>query len=156
MGIERNTNGGDQFQEMRGLPTRGEIVVPKKLYHGSRYKMEALEPRQAASRVEVPAGELLDAIYFTPDKEIALAMAARPNGRTELDGAARTISFDRPEGFQPDMPIYVYEVDTAFIPDLNIKRIDESQFAVVGLDAVTPNSVEEYTAKDVFKYFKQK
>ena len=75
-----------------------------KLYHGSKYKLDRLESRQAGKGdVEVPENELLDGIYLTPDYGFAVAMAARPeNSVTTIDNNEHKITFEKPELFKPE------------------------------------------------------
>ncbi len=99
-----------------------------KLYHGSKYKLDKLESRQASSVADVPEKELLDAIYLTPDYAFAIAVAARPEGATNIDNEAKTIEFERPDKFDPRSEIYIYVFDSDKIFAKNLVRVDERQF----------------------------
>lgn len=123
-----------------------------KLYHASKYKFDVIERRQATmvEGNEVPAGELQNKIYFTPDLGFAIAMAAGPDGMTSLrDGA---ISFEHYDQFDAERPVYVYEVDSESIAPELLERVDDEQFAV-DMDEVVPSEMKEYKAGEVFKYY---
>lgn len=51
------------------------------------------------------------------------------------------------------MPIYIYLVDPARIPDGMKVWIDEWQVAVT-MDEIKPDKVEIYKSSEVFKYFR--
>lgn len=126
------------------------------LYHGSPHKIDRLEKRRAgaAGNVEVPEGELLDAIYFTPDYGFAVACAARPEGVTQIDGEEKTIKFEHPGSFDPEQEIFIYRVDSEKIPAENLEQVDDHQYAVVGLEKITPEFVEHKKAGEVLNYYK--
>lgn len=137
-----------------------ERLVPQTLYHGSKYKFSELKSHQAEFRgeEEVPEGELLDAIYLTPDYYSALAIAASPEGvaRIEEKDGERTIQFEHPELFDPEQEIYIYSVNSDNIPQEYLRKIDDNQYAIVGLDSISTDSCEVKRAGEVFKYYKQK
>lgn len=131
------------------------------LYHGSKENVEKLEKRQASSPyTEVPEDEKQKAIYWTPDYEYSIAMAARPKGVTLINNEEKTIEFEKPEGFNPETDIYIYAVDSEDIPKEFLKEvrdnngeIDKLQFSVL-LDEIKPKSKEKMKAREVMKYFK--
>ena len=125
-----------------------------KLYHGSKYKLEKLKSRQASSVVVVPEKELLDAIYLTPDYGFAIACAARPDGVSNIDGKEKTIEFENPENFDPLREIYIYTVDSDKITAENLIKVDDGQYAVIGLEELEYDSVELKTANEVQKYYR--
>ncbi|MFH0806671.1 MAG: hypothetical protein V1885_03045 [Candidatus Brennerbacteria bacterium] len=126
------------------------------LYHGSKHRLEDIEARQAqtAGDIEVPEGELLNAIYLTPDYGFAVACAVRPSGKTEIDREEKTIEFEHPELFDPESSIYIHKFDSSKIPAEHLKQIDDHQFAVEGLTELKPDSVEELKARGVERFFK--
>lgn len=125
------------------------------LYHGSRHRIDRLEARQAqaADGLTVPEGELLKAIYFTPDRGFAIAMGARPDGRTDINDEGHKISFENPDLFDPEQEIFLYSIDTESLPGGRIEQIDERQYAVLGVESITPTEIEELQAKEVEKYY---
>lgn len=137
-----------------------EKLVPQILYHGSKVKLSELKSHQAESRAEelVPEGELLNAIYLTPDYITALAMAARPEGVTSMEekDGERTIQFEHPELFSPEQEIYIYSVNTDSIPQGHLRKIDDNQYAIVESQGIPMDSYEIRKAGDVFQYYKQK
>ena len=125
-----------------------------KLYHASKHKFDVIKRQQAThadpEAFDVPASELQNKIYFTPDLGFAIAMAAGPEGMTSLvDGS---ISFENAEDFDAQRPVYVYEVDSETIAPELIGKVDDEQVAV-DLDEITPDAVHEFVANDVFKYY---
>lgn len=125
------------------------------LYHGSRHRINKLEARQAqaANGITVPEGELLKAIYLTPDRGFAIAMAARPDGQTEIDDANHKIHFDHPELFNPEQKVFLYTVETDTVPGGKIEKIDERQYAILGVSEITPTVVEELRAGGIEHYY---
>jgi|GEM_PF-814239 len=125
-----------------------------KLYHGSRKKLDKLVPQQAgaAEGLNVPDGELLDAIYLTPDLGFAIACAVRPEGVTHIN-TDQTIEFENSELFNPEEEIYIYEIDSEKIPKENIREVDDQQIAVVDIDELIPEATQELKAADVEKYY---
>lgn len=124
-----------------------------KLYHASKHKFEKIERRQAtaAGGVEVPASELQDKIYLTPDIGFAIAMAAGPEGMTSLvDGE---ISFENYEQFDESRPVYVYVVDSENLPSELLEKVDDEQLAL-DMDKIDYDEVKEFKTGDVFKYYK--
>lgn len=122
------------------------------LYHASRSKFDSIKRSQAsqAPGMVVPAGELQNKIYLTPNLGFALAMAAGPSGITSIhDGA---ISFERADEFNPEDTIYVYECDSAVFPQDKLEYIDADQWAL-DQDEVVPTRITEYKAGDVFNYY---
>jgi hypothetical protein len=124
-----------------------------KLYHGSKdAHLQVIEKRQAEAGedVEVPADELLEAIYLTPDYGYALAMAARPDGLTNINTTDKTISFKNPEAFDPETEVYVYQVD---VPEDETREIDELQTVIEGKDGIAPVEMFSHRAGDVEQYY---
>ena len=101
----------------------------------------------------MPDGELLNAIYLTPDFGSAVAIAAKTGGLTVIDDEKHTIVFERPEDFDPDREIYIYEIDASQIPKENIKYVDERQVAVTEMEKITPLNVQELKAREILKYY---
>ena len=128
------------------------------LYHGSSQKLEVLRSHQAEAGegVSVPEGELLDAIYLTPNREFAIAMAVKLEGVTNIADESKTIEFEHPELYDPEKEIYLYLIDSDSIPKENIREIDERQFAVVDIPEIKPESVEVMKAGEVEKYYELK
>ena len=127
------------------------------LYHGSKKRLEYLESRQASGEPEegkVHPDELLQGIYLTPDYGFAVAMAARPDGATEIDDEAREITFEKPESFDPESDIFIYSFDPARIPAENLKHIDKWQSVVTGIHELRPDSTEQTKARKVLDYYK--
>lgn len=125
-----------------------------KLYHASKHQFDVLIRKQAshpeAEAFSVPEGELQNKIYLTPSLGFAIAMAAGPDGVTSLvDGK---ISFENQQAFDPELAVYVYEVDSKNISPELLEEIDEEQYAV-DMDELIPEHVENYIAEDVFKYY---
>ena len=126
------------------------------LYHGSsKPETPTLKKNQASTdgKVPVPEGELLDAVYLTPNLEFAIAVAAMPEGGADIDDEKRTIEFEKPELFDPKREIFVYEIDTNKIPEENLRQIDEKQYAVVGIDEIKPDNVRRFKGEEVLKYY---
>ncbi len=125
------------------------------LYHGSKQKFEKLERRQASSPyVDVPEGEKLEAIYLTSDYGFAVAHAARPDGVTRIDNENKTIEFEHPEKFDPQIDIYIYTIDGDKIPPEHLKKENELQYAVTELSELEPSFVENKKAEEILKYYK--
>jgi hypothetical protein len=124
-------------------------------YHGSKRKLDVLVPQQAEAGegLMVPEGELLKAIYLTPNREYAIAMAARPDGVTHIDTEQNRITFDQPEAFNPEQEIFIYEVDLDGIAPEHIRRVDDLQTAVVDIPEITPSGVQELKAGEVEQYY---
>ncbi len=124
-------------------------------YHGSKFRFNEIQNKQAQVKegLIVPEDELLNAIYLTPDYGFAVVMAARPEGLTVIDEQERLVTFGSPEKFNPESKIYIYVVDISSIPEKNVKKVDEYQIAIVGLDFVKPENVIELTAREIFKYY---
>ncbi len=131
-----------------------------KVYHGSTVPPEQLEggligARQATT-IEgsgVPETELRNAIYTTPDLGYAIAMAARPEGRTEIDDLDRKITFDNPERFDPEKEIYIYELETDGLPEGSIENVDERQIALNLREGIKPVGLQRLHAKEVMSYY---
>jgi len=138
---------GDSFEERE---------KPKAYYHGSKYPLgegEEIERRKATAPEGRPAEEDMDVIYLTPDFEVALAMAARPEGITEIDHNAKTIHFENPDSFDPNKEVYVYEIDSSIVPEDKITEIDLRQISV-DVDEIKPEKVMKVKAGDLKKYYK--
>jgi hypothetical protein len=123
------------------------------LYHGSKQLLTELKPQQAASKDPgaVPADELLHAIYFTPEFKFTLAMGARPEGVTNIDNDK--ITFENPELFDTNEEIYVYEITSSEIPAANLKKVDNRQYAVIGLENLKGLAYKVYRAGELLKYY---
>ncbi len=129
-----------------------------KLYHGSKNNFASIRKSQAgkADNIEVPENELLNAIYLTPDYGFALACAARPNGVTDIDGETKSITFENPELFDSEMEVFVYEVDVENIPKDKIIKVDDGQYAIVGIDELKVLNTFPHKAKEVQNYYELK
>lgn len=129
-----------------------------KLYHGSPKRLDVLRPSQAGAGegLQVPEGELLDAIYCTPDREFALAVGAMSQGAVHIDHEHHTIAFEHPELFDPKKPVYVYEIESEDIPRKNVQKVDERQFAVVGVNELHFRSVQETRAEELLRHYELK
>lgn len=123
------------------------------LYHASRNKFDRIKRNQAtkADGLEVPAGELQNKIYLTPNLGFALAMTAGPNGITSINNGA--ISFERADIFNPEDTIYIYECNSDYFAPDKIEYIDQDQYAL-DEDEIVPVQITEYKAKDVFVYYR--
>ncbi len=126
---------------------------PMLLYHGSSHQLKALQPQQAEAGegIVVPEDELLHAIYLTPDRGSAIAMAVRPDGVTDIRD--RSITFEHPELFDPEKTVYLYIVETDAIPKGHLRKIDDWQYAVEGLDELAFASMEEHKAGEIEQYY---
>ncbi len=126
-----------------------------KLYHGSKYKFDSIKRRQAKSGdgVVVPEEELQNAIYFSPNYVFALAMCSMPKGLSNVDWDNMTIKTEFLEKFNPDMPVYIYEVDSEKIPSDKITILDDMQ-TMADIDEIKYDSIVETTASEVLKYYK--
>jgi len=123
------------------------------LYHGTRQKLNKLERRQAMSpNAEVPTGEQQNAIYLTPDYASAIAMASRPDGITIIDAENKTIEFEDPEKFDPEMDIYIYSVDSSKIPKEHLDQVDDLQYAAL-VPEITPENEEKMKARRVLDFY---
>lgn len=132
-------------------------------YHGSKEKLEKLEPKQAQAKegINVPQDELLNAIYLTPFYEFAVLCAARPKGLSSVNDEEKTIHFENPEMFDPNKEIFIYRFDSEKIPLENIQKVkdengeyDEKQYAIVGIKELRPDFVEYKKAIEIEKYYK--
>jgi len=121
------------------------------LYHGSRVSVPKLERRQPVTRDGQPKKGSFFAVYATPDFGTALAIGGRPDGLTVTDEEKRTLKFEDPNLFNPDMEVYIYFIDISEIPEEKIVRINEFQVAV--LDEVVPAKVEKHKAGEVLNYY---
>lgn len=127
-------------------------------YHGSKNSFSTIAKKQAskAEHIDVPEKELLNAIYLTPDYGFALACAARPEGVTDIDDENKLITFEDPEKFDPEEKVFVYEIDLKNIPEKNIIKIDERQYAIVGVDELKVVKKNSHNAKDIEKFYELK
>jgi len=125
------------------------------LYHGSNKRFKEIRKSQAEAGqgISVPDGELLDAVYLTPDFGFAVAMAAKTGGLTEIDDEKHTIVFERPEDFNPDKEVYIYEIDASQIPEENIRYVDERQIAVTGVEKMVLVNMRGIKAREILKYY---
>lgn len=124
------------------------------LYHGSSKELGSLKPHQAGGpedRGKVPEGELLHAIYLTPEFDFAFAMAARPPGVTEIDN--RKITFEHPELFDPNKEVYVYEIDTEGLSESQLSKIDELQYVIEGLEELKPTKTHKLHSGEILNYY---
>lgn len=127
-----------------------------KLYHGSPTNFSAVKKSQAqqGEGMNVPADELLDAIYLTPQFEFGLAVAAMPEGAAHIDDDNHTIEFENPELFDPNKQVYMYEFDTELIPPKNLKYVDEKQYAIVGMEELIPVRKTVHEAREITEYYR--
>jgi len=130
-----------------------------KLYHGSKYNLEAekLINKQATNGTfkNVPEEELQDGIYLTPDYGFAVAMAVRPHGGTRIDDGK--ISFENEELFNPDQNVFIYVFDTEEeqFKDKKLEYHNKDEYMVKGENKLVPSSIEIIKASEVFKYYEQ-
>jgi hypothetical protein len=125
-----------------------------KLYQGSKNgNITLLQKRQAQAKdgVEVPEDELKEGIYLTSDYGFALAMAARPEGCTDIDDKEKIIKFEDPKLFKPEEQVYVYEVE---IEEGSARQIDELQYLIEDLNNIEVSIKHEHLAKEIEKYYK--
>ena len=137
---------------MKGICYNKSMV----LYHGSSKKFSVLKKSQATKGecMDVPKDELLDAIYLTPDLGFAIAIAAMPDGGAEIDDNEHTIRFEHGEQFDPEKPIFIYEIDVDDIPKQYLKKVDSLQYAVLGMDELPAKRMQEMKAEIVTRYYK--
>jgi len=121
-------------------------------YHGSKKKLNALKRQQSWGPPGTPKEESLNMIYLTPDFAFALVSAARPEGITEVNHNERTVHFENPEKFDPELEVYIYFVDPSKISDDKKTWIDKWQIAV-DLDEIKPDKVETHKAGEVSQYY---
>jgi hypothetical protein len=126
-----------------------------KLYHASTHELSSLKPQQAAKgSADVPLEELQNGVYLTPHYDFALAMGSRPeNSGTQLDEITRTITFEKPELFDPNREVFIYTIETDSLPKENVEYIDENQYVIKGLSEVIPNEVKKVKAEEILKYY---
>jgi len=130
-----------------------------KLYHGSSHKFNKIpkSQAQAGGGLDVPASELQNGIYLTPKYEFALAVAGMPNGAMHTDEVARSIQYEKPELFDPEKEVYVYEVDSERIPsEGNLVTVDDLQYVVLGVDELAPSHMTIHKAGEVEQYYELK
>ena len=128
-----------------------------KLYHGSRYNLEKIQNKQATKPKDlngIPDKELQDGIYLSPDYGFALAMASRPNGISHIEDSNKTITFEKPELFNPDNEVFIYTFDSEKIPTENLEYIDKLQYVVTGENELIPIQKENLQARELLKYYK--
>ena len=125
------------------------------LYHASAQKFAVMRRNQAtmAEGLLVPLGELQNKIYLTPNLGFAIAMAAGPNGITNINDEGTEISFEHIDAFDPESTVYVYSVTSENLSADKLEQIDSQQFAF-DADELIPESVVEYKARDVFQYYR--
>lgn len=109
-----------------------------------------------ADHIVVPEGELLDAIYLTPDYGFALACGARPEGVTDIDDDHKAITFENPKLFDPEERVYVYEIDTDKIPEGHIRKIDDRQYAIVDFGEIDIEEKHVHKAGDIQGFYELK
>ena len=128
------------------------------LYHGSSHNFPAVRPSQAQAGegIQVPEGELLEAIYLTPSYEFALAIAAMPEGAAHINHEAKTVEFENLDLFDPEKEVYVYEFDESKIPPENLIKVDERQYAVVRMNELVPEHQSIHKAGELKQYFEIK
>ncbi|HAM88290.1 TPA: hypothetical protein DDY55_00755 [Candidatus Falkowbacteria bacterium] len=127
-----------------------------KLYHGSKNSnLNAIKKMQAKAGegIEVPEDELKNGIYLTPHYDYALAMAIRPNGITYIDDKTKTIEFENPELFMPEEEVCIYEIE---VPENEVRKIDNNQFIIEGLDEIKTTAQYSCQAKEIKKYYNLK
>ena len=130
----------------------GSTISPDKLNGGK------IQPQKAVTYEGsgVPEAELQNAIYTTPELSYALAMASRPeNSRTEIDKDNHKITFDNPEGFDPEKDIYIYEFETDVLPEARVKRLknDQDQITLFVNEGLEHVNVHKMKAKEVMNYY---
>jgi hypothetical protein len=125
-----------------------------KLYHASKHRFDVIKRSQAqhpaAEEFEVPEGELQNKIYFSSNFGFALAMAAGPDGMTSLRNGQ--ISFEHQDKFDPERPVYIYEIDSEMVSSDLLEQIDEEQVAI-DADEIKPVVVHELKAEQVFEHY---
>jgi hypothetical protein len=126
------------------------------LYHGSKNKFELIKPHQATAGegVIVPESELQNAIYLSTNYEFALAMCSMPEGLTHVDNDKMTIETEHPEEFDPNEPIYIYEIDLETIPKEKLEYLSDGRQVVAHLDELKFDSRKELQAGEVLKYYR--
>ena len=126
-----------------------------KLYHGSRYSLKKLSNKQATNGgfENVPEEELQNGIYLTPDYGFAVAMAARPNGRTRIDNGK--ISFENEELFdgEKDVFVHVFNTEEEQFKNKELEYHNKDEYMVKGENELIPSEIKEIKAKEVFKYY---
>lgn len=122
-------------------------------YHGSEKRFDVLKRHQAWNPAGTPAGEGLNAIYFTTDFSFALVIAAGPEGINEVNRGEKTVHFENPDRFEPEEEVYIYIVDPSKIPDEKKIQVDERQVAV-DLDEIMPVRVERHKAGEISRYYR--
>lgn len=124
-----------------------------KLYHGSKGKFPYIKRQQAESMTQVPKDEVENAIYLTPDYGRAIAMGCTPNGENNFDDEKHKITFENPQLFDPNEPIYIYCVDSENIKKDKIKLGENGFDYVVDMDKLTPEEIIETKAREVLNYY---
>lgn len=130
-----------------------------KLYHGSKNNFTSIRKNLAvkADNIEVPSNELLNGIYLTPNYGFALACAVRPNDSfTEIDEENKSITFEKPELFDSEEEVFVYETDIENISKEKIIEIDENQFVIVDIDELKVLNKFPHKAKEIKNYYELK
>ncbi len=124
-----------------------------RLYHGSKAKFVQIERKQAMSMSEVPKDEVLNAIYLTPDYGRALAMGCCPNGENNFDDEKHKITFENPQLFNPNEPVYIYVVDSEVIPEDKLKIGENGFDYVADMNTIIPQEIKETKAGEVLNYY---
>ena len=79
-----------------------------------------------------------------------------PEGAAHIDHEAKTIEFENLDSFNPENEVYVYEFDEGKIPPENLRKVDELQYAVVGMNELVPEHQSIHKAGELTKYFEIK
>jgi hypothetical protein len=124
------------------------------LYHGSKTKVMQLERHKATGSPGTPENESLDAIYLTTDFAFALISGAQPNNQiTTVNFGERTVHFEKPDEFDPELIVYIYIVDSSKIPFDKQKQIQNQQ-VIIDLNEIVPDRVETHKASEIYQYYK--
>ncbi len=83
-------------------------------------------------------------------------MAARPEGGTTLDEKNHTVTFEKPELFNPEEDLYIYVFDSENIPAQNLTHVDELQYVVTGINHLSFDNIEAIKARKILEYYELK